>query len=93
MSKPNSDKHLEEDICIHIFTVSSAMVGVCLTVIGLIPSSLLLGKAIRSRTICWLLTPSCFWWLDFFLTGRSAPGVFAECIAWNGSRTGSSFSR
>ena len=27
---------LEEDICIHIFTVSSAMVGVCLTVIGLV---------------------------------------------------------
>ena len=27
---------LEEDLCIHIFTVSSAMVGVCLTVIGII---------------------------------------------------------
>lgn len=26
-----SNRHLEEDICIHIFTVSSAMVGVCLT--------------------------------------------------------------
>lgn len=26
---------LERDICIHIFTVSAAMVGVCLTVIGL----------------------------------------------------------
>jgi amino acid transporter len=31
---PNTN--LEHDICIHIFTVSSAMVGVCLTVIGLI---------------------------------------------------------
>ena len=33
-----SDKRrpLEEDICIHIFTVSAAMVGVCLTVIGLL---------------------------------------------------------
>lgn len=30
------EKPLEEDISIHIFTVSSAMVGVCLTVIGLI---------------------------------------------------------
>jgi hypothetical protein len=30
-------KHvLEADICIHIFSVSAAMVGVCLTVIGLI---------------------------------------------------------
>jgi hypothetical protein len=36
---------LEEDICIHIFTVSSAMVGVCLTVIGLIRVVITLGKA------------------------------------------------
>ena len=27
---------LEEDICVHIFTVSAAMVGVCITVIGLL---------------------------------------------------------
>src|SRR6266550_4706194 len=40
---PNS--HLEQDICIHIFTVSSAMVGVCLTVIGLIRVVITLGKA------------------------------------------------
>jgi hypothetical protein len=36
---------LEEDICIHIFTVSSAMVGVCLTVIGLVRVVITLGKA------------------------------------------------
>src|SRR5438876_363397 len=40
---PNS--HLERDICIHIFTVSSAMVGVCLTVIGLIRVVITLGTA------------------------------------------------
>src|SRR2546426_12826427 len=40
---PNT--HLEHDICIHIFTVSSAMVGVCLTVIGLIRVVITLGKA------------------------------------------------
>jgi hypothetical protein len=44
MSQSQSDKHLEEDICIHIFTVSSAMVGVCLTVIGLIRVVITLGK-------------------------------------------------
>ncbi|WP_254513504.1 hypothetical protein [Anatilimnocola floriformis] len=33
---PNNRSHLEEDICIHIFTVSASMVGVCLTVIGLL---------------------------------------------------------
>jgi hypothetical protein len=31
---PRAD--LEEDVSVHIFTVSSAMVGVCLTVIGLL---------------------------------------------------------
>lgn len=36
---------LEEDICIHIFTVSAAMVGVCLTVIGLIRVVITLGNA------------------------------------------------
>jgi hypothetical protein len=45
MSQPNSGKHLEEDISVHIFTVSSAMVGVCLTVIGLIRVVVTLGKA------------------------------------------------
>jgi uncharacterized membrane protein YqjE len=40
-----SDTHLEQDISIHIFTVSSAMVGVCLTVIGLIRVVITLGRA------------------------------------------------
>jgi len=37
-------RELEKDICIHIFTVSSAMVGVCLTVIGLVRVVITLGK-------------------------------------------------
>src|SRR5215467_9194419 len=41
----DSDTHLEHDISIHIFTVSSAMVGVCLTVIGLIRVVITLGRA------------------------------------------------
>ena len=45
MASDNNGKKLEEDICIHIFTVSSAMVGVCLTVIGLIRVVITLGKA------------------------------------------------
>ena len=40
---PNT--HLAQDISIHIFTVSSAMVGVCLTVIGLIRVVITLGRA------------------------------------------------
>lgn len=35
MAEKTSKEALEDDICIHIFTVSAAMVGVCLTVIGL----------------------------------------------------------
>jgi len=41
--KRTANNHLEHDICIHIFTVSSAMVGVCLTVIGLIRVVITLG--------------------------------------------------
>ncbi len=41
----NQKAKLEGDICIHIFTVSSAMVGVCLAVIGLIRVVITLGKA------------------------------------------------
>ena len=41
----DANSHLEHDICIHIFTVSSAMVGVCLTVIGLIRVVITLGTA------------------------------------------------
>ena len=42
-TKRGANSHLEQDICIHIFTVSSAMVGVCLTVIGLIRVVITLG--------------------------------------------------
>src|SRR5438067_13851833 len=41
--EPNN--HLEQDICILIFTVSSAMVGVCLTVNGLIRVVITFGSA------------------------------------------------
>src|SRR4029450_1068314 len=43
--KRDPNTHLEKDICIHIFTVSSAMVGVCLTVIGLIRVVITFGTA------------------------------------------------
>ena len=36
MSRSDPRTRLEEDICIHVFTVSAAMVGVCLTVIGVL---------------------------------------------------------
>lgn len=36
---------LDDDICVHIFTASAAMVGVCLTVIGIIRVVISLRKA------------------------------------------------
>ena len=45
MAKLMSDQKLEEDISIHIFTVSAGMVGVCLTVIGLLRVVIALRKA------------------------------------------------
>jgi hypothetical protein len=33
---PTRQQLLDNDICVHIFTASAAMVGVCLTVIGII---------------------------------------------------------
>jgi len=41
----NNNGRREENICIHIFSVSSGMVGVCLTVIGLIRVVITLGRA------------------------------------------------
>ena len=43
-SAPRHKPPLEEDISIHILSVSAAMVGVCLTVIGLIRIVITLGK-------------------------------------------------
>ena len=36
MSQSNLKQRLEGDLCVHIFSVSAGMVGVCLTVIGLV---------------------------------------------------------
>ncbi|TAM58111.1 MAG: hypothetical protein EPN49_13505 [Rhodanobacter sp.] len=41
----NQTQPLDNDICVHIFTASAAMVGVCLTVIGIIRVVIVLRKA------------------------------------------------
>lgn len=45
MATSRSDVRLEDDISIHIFTVSAGMVGVCLTVIGLLRVIITLRQA------------------------------------------------
>ena len=73
MSQLNPDKQLEEDICIHIFTVSSAMVGVCLTVIGLIRVAITLGKI---NTLA-----------DDLLAGDALLFLFAALLSYTALRT------
>jgi hypothetical protein len=45
MNSNYNNPQREENICIHIFSVSAAMVGVCLTVIGLIRVVISFGRA------------------------------------------------
>jgi hypothetical protein len=45
MAEKRTKVTFEEDLCIHLFTVSAAMVGVCLTVIGLIRIVITIQKA------------------------------------------------
>jgi hypothetical protein len=78
--------HLEQDICIHIFTVSSAMVGVCLTVIGLIRVVITLGRAdtladdlLAGDALLFLISCLLSYW-------GCVPGPCAECIVWKRSQ-------
>jgi hypothetical protein len=36
MTWPSPNRPLDRDICVHIFSASAAMVGVCITVIGIL---------------------------------------------------------
>jgi uncharacterized membrane protein len=44
-NKESHSRYLEEDISVHILSVSAAMVGVCLTVIGLLRVVITIQKA------------------------------------------------
>jgi hypothetical protein len=75
---PNT--HLEQDICIHIFTVSSAMVGVCLTVIGLIRVVITLGRADTLADDFLAGDALLSWFPVCFLTGRCGRDRRVACI-------------
>ena len=79
-SNGNDNTRLEEDICIHIFTVSSAMVGVCLTVIGLIRVVITRGKADTLADD--LLASDALLFLTSCLLSYAAlrPAVFGGCM-------------
>ena len=79
------DSHLEQDICIHIFTVSSAMVGVCLTVIGLIRVVITFGRA-DTLADDFLAGDALLFLISCFLIGRCVRARCAECIVWKRSQ-------
>ena len=82
----DANTHLEQDICIHIFTVSSAMVGVCLTVIGLIRVVITFGRADTLADDFLAGDALLFRFPAFFLTGPCVPGQCAACIVWKRSQ-------
>jgi hypothetical protein len=66
---PREKPTLEEDISIHILSVSAAMVGVCLTVIGLIRIVITIGKfdttaddLLAAASLVFLVSCFCSYW-------------------------------
>jgi hypothetical protein len=92
LRQENQRNHFEQDICIHIFTVSSAMVGVCFTVIGLIRVVITLGNADTLTDD--ILAGRCLVvsnLVSAFLLGAAFPHVSANCIGWSISPMAYSF--
>jgi hypothetical protein len=88
--EPRRDDPLEEDVCIHIFTASAALVGVCLTVIGLLRVIAQLKRTgsfgddlVAFDALLFLLSCGLSYWA---LRTRTPGGA----IGWSKSLTGSS---
>src|SRR5262252_7622330 len=83
---PNT--HLEQDICIHIFSVASAMVGVCLTVIGLIRVVITLRSAdtLADDLLAFLLGLAGAVGAPNASSGKSRRRNLYHCLGWNGGR-------
>ena len=83
MPRLKMNKPLEGDICIHLFSVSAAMVGVCLNVIGIIRVVIsdrqidtLANDFLSVDALFFLCSCLCAYWA---LRMRTS----AEFIAWN----------
>ncbi len=60
---------LDDDICVHIFSVSATMVGVCLTVIGIIQviitlhqKDLIIDDLVTVNMMFYLVSAFCSYW-------------------------------
>ncbi|MFR0690371.1 hypothetical protein ACLUTX_13305 [Enterobacterales bacterium AE_CKDN230030158-1A_HGKHYDSX7] len=68
MKNPESPS-LDDDICVHIFSVSATMVGVCLTVIGIIrviltlrQQDLIIDDLVAINMMFYLVSALCAYW-------------------------------
>jgi hypothetical protein len=68
MIRPTSPT-LDDDICVHIFSVSATMVGVCLTVIGIIQvvitlrqENLIFDDLVAVNMLFYLIAAFCSYW-------------------------------
>lgn len=60
---------LDDDICVHIFSVSATMVGVCLTVIGIIrvlltlrQENLIIDDLVAINMLFYVISAFCSYW-------------------------------
>lgn len=84
-------RELETNVSVHVFTVSAAMVGVCLTVIGIIRVSLTLNTGYSTLADDLLdLDAFCFMGRACSPTDHSAHRVTRAQNDWNDSPTASS---
>ncbi|WP_371227820.1 hypothetical protein ACAW63_19320 [Pseudomonas sp. QE6] len=68
MNEPETPS-LDDDICVHIFSVSTTMVGVCLTVIGIIrviitlrQDDLVIDDLVAVNLMLYLISAFCSYW-------------------------------
>ncbi|WP_259755334.1 hypothetical protein [Pseudomonas sp. GCEP-101] len=88
MKEPET-RTLDDDICVHIFTVSATMVGVCLTVIGIIRliitlqrQDLIIDDLVALNMLLYVVSAFCAYWsLRAHRTRRSQAVVrIADCV-------------
>ena len=96
MKETKSSISLNEDICVHIFVASSAMVGVCITVIGIFQVVTTLRKEgplgddlLAINAIFYLITTILSYWSlrtrqlnRNHLLERFTDGLFLTALTW-----------
>jgi len=93
---------LDDDICVHIFSVSATMVGVCLTVIGIIRvittlsrENVIVDDLVAANMLFYLVAAFCsYWGLRTHRTRRGwrmvriADGIFLIALVFTALNAG-----